>query len=595
MESDTNKPEILDSTDEKKKKMPVWLEVLIGFVGIALIVGLVYLIRPKADEGDQDLSWVNVERAGVLLVGTAADYKPFSYYDEQNSIDGFDIALIREISTRLGVKASIADHAFEGLTGALYVDQIDVAIAAISVTTDREVLSDFTNVYYVTEDAILTKADSDIQSISKLDNFNNRRIGVQRGTVHEAWVKSALVQGGHIALDNLFVYDKPVDAINDLEKGYLDLVIMDLHPAEVVVTERGVRLVGQGFNQQRFAIEVKGGAHALRMQLDSALEQLQNDGTLALLVNAYLGLSPTDPPCVDAMNLVEDLSYYDNNLTEIPTIDPGEAFQKGWRLQNTGTCIWNESYQLKYERGNNDDAHMSGKPVRIVGEVNPGETYDIYVDLIAPDRKGEYIGFWQIHNKDELPFGVTIWVAVEVVKDEPGVPTSTPEPSEPTPTEDVPQPTAEPTPTVDVPQPTAELSPTPELTFAGKTFTFFSILEQPPILDSPLQIYFTSADLFIGQGGCNLFSGTYEYVDESHNEGEIKFDLETITRQYCDEPEDVMVLEEAFITNLELVEEFLLEDDGRLLIFSHEICDDGEEVCEEDEMIDEELLRGDLK
>ncbi len=120
-------------------------------------------------------------------------------------------------------------------------------------------------------------------------------------------------------------------------------------------------------------------------------------------------------------------------------------------------------------------------------------------------------------------------------------------------------------------------------------------MEQPPILDSPLQIYFTSADLFIGQGGCNLFSGTYEYVDESHNEGKIKFDLETITQQYCDEPEDVMVLEEAFITNLELVEEFLLEDDGRLLIFSHEICDDGEEVCEEDEMIDEELLRGDLK
>ncbi len=83
-----------------------------------------------------------------MVVGTAADYPPFEYYNNRYQLDGFDIGLIREIGKQLGVKVEIKDYAFDGLYNALQLGEIDVAIAAISDTPDRQQYVDFTSTYY---------------------------------------------------------------------------------------------------------------------------------------------------------------------------------------------------------------------------------------------------------------------------------------------------------------------------------------------------------------------------------------------------------------------------------------------------------------
>ena len=79
--------------------------------------------------------WSAVKSSGVLRVGTAADYAPFSYFNNTGQLDGFDIALIRELARRLGVSAQITDFAFDGLPDALFLGQADAAIAALSITS----------------------------------------------------------------------------------------------------------------------------------------------------------------------------------------------------------------------------------------------------------------------------------------------------------------------------------------------------------------------------------------------------------------------------------------------------------------------------
>ena len=95
-----------------------------------------------------DDSWTKVQQAGKLLVGTSADYAPFESYNAKFQIDGFDIALINEIAKQLGVKVELNDFAFDGLGSAIQIGQIDIAIAAISVTPERQAVVDFSNVYY---------------------------------------------------------------------------------------------------------------------------------------------------------------------------------------------------------------------------------------------------------------------------------------------------------------------------------------------------------------------------------------------------------------------------------------------------------------
>ena len=88
--------------------------------------------------GVVDDSWERVKAAGQMVVGTAADYPPFEYYVREGEIDGFDIALMDEIGRRLGVAIEYRDYAFDGLGRCLQLGQLDAAIAAISVTPERQ-------------------------------------------------------------------------------------------------------------------------------------------------------------------------------------------------------------------------------------------------------------------------------------------------------------------------------------------------------------------------------------------------------------------------------------------------------------------------
>ncbi len=138
-----------------------------------------------------------------MVVGTSADYPPFSYFDESNQIDGFDIALMDAVAEKLGVEVEWHDIAFDGLGSAIFVGQIDSAIAAISETEERAQYVDFSHVYYVGLSGLLAQEDSDIQ-VSGVEDAALYRVGVQRGTVYDTWARTALVAAGFLPDDQLF-------------------------------------------------------------------------------------------------------------------------------------------------------------------------------------------------------------------------------------------------------------------------------------------------------------------------------------------------------------------------------------------------------
>jgi ABC-type amino acid transport substrate-binding protein len=77
-------------------------------------------------------------------------------FDSKFQLDGFDIALTHEIGQRLGVQVEYHDYAFDGLGNAPQLKEIDAAIAAISITPERQAVVDFSDVYLAGQDATLT-------------------------------------------------------------------------------------------------------------------------------------------------------------------------------------------------------------------------------------------------------------------------------------------------------------------------------------------------------------------------------------------------------------------------------------------------------
>ena len=115
----------------------------------------------------QDTSWQQVQSAGVLRVGTSADYPPFASYDENHQMVGFDIALIQQIGQRLGLPVEIVDYGFDGLPMAVATGDVDVVIGAISVTPERQSIANFSNVYYISTDAVLSRPEANPSKSAK--------------------------------------------------------------------------------------------------------------------------------------------------------------------------------------------------------------------------------------------------------------------------------------------------------------------------------------------------------------------------------------------------------------------------------------------
>ena len=98
----------------------------------------------------------------------------------------------------------------------------------------------------------------------------------------------------------------------------------------------------------------------------------------------------TPTPNCDNAGFVADVTYPDNTV-----VAAGDNFTKTWRFRNIGTCSWTPSYALVFVSGES----MNGPSVQaLTGNVNPGQTVDLSVNLTAPSSNGTHVGNWGLRN-----------------------------------------------------------------------------------------------------------------------------------------------------------------------------------------------------
>jgi hypothetical protein len=120
-----------------------------------------------------------------------------------------------------------------------------------------------------------------------------------------------------------------------------------------------------------------------------------------------------DQPC-DQVRFIKDVTIPDEM-----DLAPGEHFTKTWRLENAGSCPWTIGYLLYFESG---DIMGGPSSQELTSEtIQPGETIDISVELVAPQETGAYQGNWKLRNVKGEGFGVgqysnAFWVKINVVE-----------------------------------------------------------------------------------------------------------------------------------------------------------------------------------
>ena len=383
----------------------------------------------------------DVMAAGELRFGCAREYLPFVFYDQTGTLTGIDIALIEEAGRRMGLSVRTIDIAFDGLIDSLNLGQTDVIGGAFSRTEARQQEIDFTRVYYHGDAQFIGLASLKMPETINYESFRDLKIGVQKGTSFDQWVKTNLISAGYVSARNVFIYPSAAAEMKALDRGDIDLTILDQDIYEDVYRSSGkYKVFYKGFAREDYAFGLRKGS-TLTAELSKHLAEMIKDGTAQKIADRFFSMNyqeaeasiarpsqlltpvpavrstsvPTQVPVMNLPTQVPSLVDYmtfvsDVTITDGHQVKPGERFRKTWRIKNTGTTTWTPQYSIVFVSGD----RMNGQNVSVPYYVSPGQTVDLSVDLTAPTQNGTWRGYWQMRTPYGQNFGETIWVKVRV-------------------------------------------------------------------------------------------------------------------------------------------------------------------------------------
>ena len=217
---------------------------------------------------------------GKLIMSTNAAFPPYEMTTDAGEFEGIDIETAQAIADKLGLELQIDDMDFDAALLAVQQGKSDMVMAGVTVTDERQNVMDFTDSYATGIQSIIVKEDSDIASV---DDLAGKKIGTQRGTT------GYLYCSDDFGDENVVAYDNGLTAVQMLNNGQVDCVVIDNAPAkEFVAANPGLKLLDTAYVEESYAIGVGKGNTELKDAINTALEELKADGTLQAIVDKYI-------------------------------------------------------------------------------------------------------------------------------------------------------------------------------------------------------------------------------------------------------------------------------------------------------------------
>ncbi len=235
--------------------------------------------------------------AGVLTAATGEPaFPPWvgttdgENFDVPESQTGYESALVYEIASRLGFADDQVTWVRTGFDEAIAPGpkNFDFNIQQYSITDERAQVVDFSEPYYVTQQALVTFEDGDFAGVTTLDELKPARLGAQIGTTSLDFIDNVIQPDAQA-----FVYDTNADAKAALDAGQIDGIVVDLPTAYfITAVEIEGTIVAGTFAAQADEPDEFGLLFAkdnpLRECIDPVIVEMTNDGTIEALIDLWL-------------------------------------------------------------------------------------------------------------------------------------------------------------------------------------------------------------------------------------------------------------------------------------------------------------------
>ncbi|QIZ09001.1 transporter substrate-binding domain-containing protein [Priestia megaterium] len=251
----------------------------LGLLSLLLILSIFIAACGSKDTADEK------EKGGkVYKVGVDTTYPPFEF-KEGNDYKGIDIELINAIAKNQDFKIELSPMDFGGIIPAMQANQLDVAIAGMSITDERKKVVDFSTPYFDAGLTVVVKKDN--TSIKSVENLKGKKIAVKKGTTG---AKYAQDNAAKLGITVVQFNDSPA-MFQEVSNGNADALIEDYPVISYAIAQKdlGLKIVGDRLNGDQYGIAVLKGQNAdLLKKINNGLAELKKDGTYDKIIKTYL-------------------------------------------------------------------------------------------------------------------------------------------------------------------------------------------------------------------------------------------------------------------------------------------------------------------
>jgi ABC-type amino acid transport substrate-binding protein len=226
-----------------------------------------------------------------LVVAVLAQTPPFSLRREDGTLAGFNVDIARGLCKGMAVACQITELPFVDVLPALEAGRVDFAVANILKTPARAERIDFTDHYW-------RSTSSFVGPVGQAPGFQTaglagRRIGVQKGTVQERWLRRQ-----YAGTTTILAVDTAAERIALLTEGRVDAVLAPtLAFFDFLASEagQGFTFLGEAMMADNLGgpvcIGLPKGRDALRTALNMALKAMLRRGDYDAISRRYFPIS----------------------------------------------------------------------------------------------------------------------------------------------------------------------------------------------------------------------------------------------------------------------------------------------------------------
>lgn len=271
-----------------------WLVLFVGLIlsGLLLLSLNAPAILPRPQSSPVALTpntdfrtLEQIVDSGILRVGTSIT-SPFQYYDSRGVLVGFNVDLMNALARRLGVELVWQEFIFADLVDALENHRVDVVIAALYVSPERQRQVAMSQGYV--ETGLVALVHLDAPPLPPLpQGLTAKRIGVKEGGASFAYAQDLREDKG-LSFE-LRIYSESQAALVDLQARRLDVVLNDRLNSLLLIREGAeLRVEGGVLVPAELGIAVHLQNHDLLSVINQTLDEFEADGTLSALTDQWI-------------------------------------------------------------------------------------------------------------------------------------------------------------------------------------------------------------------------------------------------------------------------------------------------------------------